>query len=165
MTQPGDDEQAIAFHLNGEALAVRALPDEPLLYVLRDRLKQKGTRLGCGLNQCGACTVTINGRLQASCDTPMWAVEGKSVTTIEGLGAQGLHPVQQAMIEAQAGQCGFCLSGMVMALAQLLEQQSEPDEAAIRAALDGHLCRCGTHQRIVQSALRAAAALRSGPSP
>jgi len=164
MTQTGADEQAFAFRLNGEALTVRALPDEPLLYVLRDRLKKKGTRFGCGLNQCGACRVTIDGRLQASCDTPIWAVEGKSVTTIEALGAQGLHPVQQAMIEAQAGQCGFCLSGMVVSLAHMLEQEREPDEAAIRAALDGHLCRCGTHQRIVQAAVRAAATLRSRPT-
>jgi len=101
---------------------------------------------------------------KASCDIPIWAVEGKSVTTIEGLGAQGLHPVQQAMIEAQAGQCGFCLSGMVVSLAHMLEQEREPDEAAIRAALDGHLCRCGTHQRIVQAAVRAAATLRSRPT-
>lgn len=165
MTQAGTDEQAFAFRLNGEAVVVQALADEPLLYVLRDRLKQKGTRFGCGLNQCGACRVTIDGRLQASCDTPMWAVEGKAVATIEGLGAHGLHPVQQAMIDAQAGQCGFCLSGMVVSIAHLLEHQADADEAAIRAALDGHLCRCGTHQRIVQAALRAAATLRGAPTP
>jgi len=165
MTLASTDDQSYSFRLNGEAVVVQALSDEPLLYVLRDRLKMKGTRFGCGLNQCGACRVTINGLPQASCDTPIWAVAGSSVTTIEGLGGGGLHPVQQAMIDTQAGQCGFCLSGMVMSIAHLLEHQSDPDETTIRTSLDGHLCRCGTHQRIVQAALRAAAKLRGTHAP
>ncbi len=157
-----DDEAEYTFDLNGDAVNVAALEDEPLLYVLRDRLKLKGTRFGCGLAQCGACHVAIDGRGVASCDTPIWAVSGKSVTTIEGLRARGLHPIQQAMIEVQAGQCAFCLSGMIVSLAILLDRVPDPGEALVREALDAHLCRCGTHGRIVDAALRAATTATGG---
>lgn len=157
-------EISCSFGLNGQSVAVSAFPDEPLLYVLRDRLQLKGTRFGCGLNQCGACRVSVDGRLLSACDTPMWTIEGKSVVTVEGIGASGLHPIQQAMIDLQAGQCGFCLSGMVVALAHLLDHQPAPNEATIRQALDGHLCRCGSHQRIVQAALQMAADNRVRPA-
>jgi nicotinate dehydrogenase subunit A len=153
-------EQRHAFELNGRPVAVAAPENEPLLYVLRDRLGTKGTRFGCGLNQCGACSVLVDGRPVASCDTPVWAVAGKSVTTIEGLGtAAAPHPVQAALLAEQAGQCGYCLSGIVVHAAALLAREPQPTEEAVRAALDGCLCRCGSHNRIVRAVLRAAEAM------
>ena len=146
-------ESRFSFILNGQPVEVDALEDEPLLYVLRDRLGLRGTRFGCGLNQCGACRVEIDGRLAASCDTPIWSVADRSVTTIEGISEPELHPVQLALEKFQAGQCGACLSGIVMTLRHLIDSAAPADEASIRAALDEHLCRCGSHPRIVAAAL------------
>jgi len=154
-------EQRYAFRLNGRDIEVDALEAEPLLYVLRDRLGMKGTRFGCGLNQCGACSVLVDGRAAASCDLPVWAVAGKTVTTVEGIGsAAAPHPVQAALVAEQAGQCGYCLSGMVVHAVALLEREPHPSEADVRAALDGCLCRCGSHNRIVHAVLRAAEGVR-----
>jgi nicotinate dehydrogenase subunit A len=151
------EEQRYAFRLNGREVEVRAYENEPLLYVLRDRLGMKGTRFGCGLNQCGACSVLLDGRPAASCDSPIWSVAGRSVTTIEGIGSEvAPHPVQAALVAEQAGQCGYCLSGMVVHAVALLERVAHPTEAEVRAALDGCLCRCGSHNRIVRAVLRAA---------
>mgnify|MGYP006284707661 FL=1 len=142
-----------ALTVNGAPLTVRALPDEPLLYVLRDRLGLTGTRLGCGLNQCGACRVEIDGRLIAACDIPIESVAGKAVITIEGIGAGDAHEIQLALERFQAGQCGACLSGIVMTLHHLLANGTAAGEGDIRQALDAHLCRCGAHPRIVAAAL------------
>lgn len=155
------EEQDFGFTLNGGAVTARAFASEPLLYVLRDRLQLRGTRFGCGLNQCGACNVLIDGRVAPSCDTPIWSVAGKAVTTIEGLSTDGfLHPVQQTLIDEQAGQCGYCLSGITMSAVALLQSIPQPSEAQVRAHLDGNLCRCGSHNRIVRAVLRAAGAQR-----
>ena len=154
-------EQRYAFRLNGRDVEVDALESEPLLYVLRDRLGMKGTRFGCGLNQCGACSVLVDGRAAASCDLPVWAAAGKSITTVEGIGSPAApHPVQAALVAEQAGQCGYCLSGMVMHAAALLARDPNPTEADVRSALDGCLCRCGSHNRIVRAVLRAAEGMR-----
>ena len=129
----------------------------PLLYILRNDCDLKGTRFGCGSGQCGACHVLLDGASVPACDTPLWAAEGKAVVTVEGLG-QGvaLHPLQQAFIDEQAAQCGYCLSGILISAAALLEQQPHPTETQVRQALDKHLCRCGSHNRIVRAVLRAA---------
>jgi len=124
--------------------------DTPLLYVLRNDLGLKGTRFGCGEGNCGACTVLIDGRAQRSCELPVWSVESKSIMTIEGLGATGrLHPLQQAFLDFQAGQCGYCLSGIIMTAVELIEAGGEPSRQKIVEALDRNLCRCGTHGRII----------------
>lgn len=131
--------------------------DTRLLDVLRDELKLKGTRFGCGENQCGACFVLVDGSAVASCDTPLWALAGKHVTTVEGLGNPAApHRLQRAFIAEQAAQCGYCSSGMLIAAAALLERCSHPTDAQIREALDRNLCRCGSHNRIVRAVLRAA---------
>ena len=142
--------------VNGTLRQVDADPDTPLLDVLRGDLGLRGARFGCGLGQCGACFVLVDGRPVPACDTPLWAAEGKAVTTVEGLAADGrLHPVQQAVLDEQAGQCGFCLSGMVVSAAALLAEQPQPDEATVAAALDRHLCRCGIQRRMVAAVVRA----------
>ncbi len=124
--------------------------DTPLLYVLRNDLGLKGTRFGCGEGNCGACTVLIDGRAQRSCEFAVWSVEGKSIMTIEGLGAIGrLHPLQQAFLDFQAGQCGYCLSGIIMTAVELIEAGGEPSRQKIVEALDRNLCRCGAHGRII----------------
>ena len=126
--------------------------ETPLLYVLRDDLGLKGTRFGCGAGHCGACTVLVDGHAERSCELPVWSVEGKSITTIEGLGtAAKPHPLQQAIIEFQAGQCGYCLAGIIMAAAELLEKNPQPSRAKIVEALARNLCRCGAHSRIVKA--------------
>jgi nicotinate dehydrogenase subunit A len=126
--------------------------DEPLLHVLREALKLKGTRFGCGNGQCGACTVLVDGRAQHACELPVWSMEGRSITTIEGLGTlERPHPLQQALIDFQAGQCGYCLSGIVMKAAELVATAGEPDRGKIRAALAANLCRCGAHARILNA--------------
>lgn len=125
--------------------------DTPLLYVLRDDLKLKGTRFGCGTGECGACMVLLEGRAAKSCDVPVWSVEGKSITTIEGLGAGGLHPLQQAMLDFQAGQCAYCLSGIIMKAAELIQRDTHPAREKITDALAGNLCRCGAHSRIIKA--------------
>lgn len=138
--------------VNGAAVAVTAEDSTALLYVLRNDLGLKGTRFGCGEGLCGACTVHLDGRAVMSCDTPMWTVEGKSVTTIEGLCTPaGLGPLQQAFVDCQAGQCGYCLSGVIMAAKALLDSNPHPTRAQICAAIDRNLCRCGTHGRILRA--------------
>jgi nicotinate dehydrogenase subunit A len=135
---------------------VAAAPDTPLLYVLRNDLGLPGSRFGCGSGQCGACFVLVDGRPIASCDLPIWSLEGKAITTIEGLGAHGeLHPVQRALLAEQAAQCGYCMSGIIVAAAALLSRNKSPSEAEIRAALDKNLCRCGSHNRVVRAIQRA----------
>jgi nicotinate dehydrogenase subunit A len=142
--------------VNGSLRRVDADPDTSLLDVLRNDLGLRGSRFGCGLGLCGACAVLVDGRSVNSCDTPLWAVEGRTVTTVEGLAHEGRpHPVQQAVLDEQAGQCGFCLSGMVVTAAALLAEQPQPDEATAAAALDRHLCRCGIQRRMVAAVVRA----------
>jgi len=148
----------ITLRVNGAQHTVSAHRDTPLLYILRNDLGLKGTRFGCGNGECGACYVIIDGRAVASCDTPLWSAAGKDIVTIEGLGREGnLHPLQQAFIDEQAAQCGYCASGIMMSAAALLASNPAPTEAEIRAALDKNLCRCGTHNRIVRAVQRAAA--------
>lgn len=152
---------AITLHVNGQARQVDAEAETPLLYALRNDLGLVGTRYGCGLGQCGACTVIIDGKAVQSCDVPVSAVVGKKITTIEALGTDSaLHPLQRAFIAEQAAQCGYCASGILMAAKVLLDVNSDPDDAAIRAALDGNLCRCGTHGRILRAIKRAAKEMR-----
>lgn len=137
--------------VNGKSCQVTVdYNDTPLLYVLRNDLGLKGTRFGCGNGQCGACTVLIDGRARHSCELPVWSVEGASITTIEGLGAGGrLHPLQQAVIDLQAGQCGYCLNGIIMTAAELTESGQAPSRRRIVEALETNLCRCGAHTRII----------------
>jgi len=147
----------ITIQVNGSTHAVAAEPETPLLYVLRNDLKLKGARFGCGLGQCGACTVLVEGKPVQSCDFPLSAAAGKAVTTVEGLAINGkLHPLQQAFITEQAAQCGYCVTGIIMAAKALLDANPRPSDADIRAALKGNLCRCGTHQRILRAIRRAA---------
>jgi len=149
----------IQLTVNGIKRRLTAAPDTPLLYVLRNDLQLKGTRFGCGLGQCGACNVLVDGRKAASCNMPLWACEGRSVTTVEGLGQAGhLHALQQALLDGQAAQCGYCLNGIVISAQVLLATNPAPSEAQVRAALDDNLCRCGTHNRIVAAVLRVARA-------
>ncbi len=145
--------------VNGAQREVDVEPDTPLLYVLRDALGLRGPKFGCGLAQCGACTVHVDGAETRSCVLPVEAVSG-AVTTLEGLGStRNPHPLQRAFIEEQAVQCGYCINGMIMTAAALLVQTKSPSEAEIRDALAGNLCRCGTHQRIVAAVQRAAKAM------
>ena len=144
--------------VNGQPRAVDVDADTPLLYVLRDNLELKGPRFGCGLAQCGACTVHVNGEAVRSCVLPIADVKG-AVTTLEGLGTSAKpSKLQQAFIDEQAAQCGYCINGMIMTSAALLEKKKNPSEADIREALADNLCRCGTHKRIVAAVKRAAAA-------
>jgi len=146
--------------VNGAARSVEVDPDTPLLYVLRNDLELTGTKFGCGLAQCGACTVLLAGRAVRSCVTPVSAVAGQAVTTIEGLGSPAQpDPVQAAFIAEQAAQCGYCTAGMVVAARALLEQNRKPTEADVKQALAGNLCRCGSHVRVIRAVLRAAAAM------
>jgi len=147
--------------VNGRAQQVQAEDDTALLYVLRNHLGLKGTRFGCGLGVCGACSVLVDGQRVYSCDTPLWSVHGKEVTTVEGLGSHGEpHPVARAIVEHQAAQCGFCMSGIVISAARLLATNPDPSDAEVRAALDDNLCRCGAHNRVVRAVLTAAAEMR-----
>jgi nicotinate dehydrogenase subunit A len=155
-------ERSFALQVNGAARQVRADEDTPLLYILRHECGLKGTRFGCGVNQCGACHVLIDGVSAPACDTPVWAVEGKSVVTVEALGGgTALHPLQQAFIDEQAAQCGYCISGILVSATALLRRNPQPTEQQVREALDGHLCRCGAHNRIVRAVLRAAQAMEA----
>ncbi len=150
--------------VNGQRREVRTEPDTALLYVLRNHLGLKGTRFGCGLGLCGACLVLVDGQAVYSCDTPLWSVRDAEITTVEGLGTSGRpHPVTPALIAGQAAQCGYCLSGVIIAAAALLERNADPSDEQVRAALDGNLCRCGSHNRIVAAILAAAAELRAEP--
>ena len=150
-------------HVNGVAHALGADADTPLMYCLRDELGLKGTRFGCGSGHCGACTVLVDARAVQSCDTPLWAAAGHQVTTVEGLGEDRVGTVlRQAFVDLQAAQCGYCLSGIQISAAELLAANPEPTEQEVRAALERHLCRCGSHNRIVRAVLRAACMLAAG---
>jgi nicotinate dehydrogenase subunit A len=150
---------AINLNVNGVSRSVLAEADTPLLYVLRNDFELNGAKFGCGLSQCGACTVLIDGKAVRSCVTPIGALEKSEVTTIEGLGSiEKPHALQQAFIEEQAAQCGYCISGMIMSAKELLDREPRPNEGDVRAALASNLCRCGTHNRIVRAVLRAAQA-------
>ena len=150
---------AINLNVNGVPRSVTAEPDTPLLYVLRNDFELNGAKYGCGLAQCGACTVLIDGRAVRSCVTPISALEKSEITTIEGLGTiEKPHALQQAFIEEQAAQCGYCTNGMIMSAKELLDRNPKPSEPEVRAALAGNLCRCGTHNRIIRAVLRAARA-------
>ena len=141
-----------SLRVNAKSASVDVVPDTPLLYVLRNDLRLDGPKFGCGLGQCGACTVIIQGKAVRSCSVPVNKVEGKSITTLEGLGTPGKpHPVQAAFIQAQAAQCGYCINGMIMTAAAFLERNPNPTEPAIRQALSGNLCRCGTHLEILRA--------------
>jgi aerobic-type carbon monoxide dehydrogenase small subunit (CoxS/CutS family) len=160
----------LTLRVNGARRTVEAEPDEPLLYVLAGELGLKGPRFGCGLAQCGSCSVLVDGVETRSCVTPAAAVAGKEITTLEGLPAwhakrhgghaETLHPIQTALVEEQAAQCGYCYNGMIIKAAELLAANPDPSEAQIRTAMNGHLCRCGTYPRVVKAIRRAAAAMQ-----
>ncbi len=147
---------AISFTLNGKPQSVDVPPDMPLLWVVRDVVGLTGTKYGCGMGQCGACTVHLEGEAVRSCSTPIGTVEGKKVTTIEGLSADGSHPLQKAWVEEQVPQCGYCQSGQIMNAAALLAGTPAPTDAQIDTAMSGNICRCGTYQRIRSAIHRAA---------
>jgi len=160
----------IKIRVNERTHEVDAAPDTPLLYVLAGDLQLQGPRFGCGLAQCGSCSVLLDGAEIRSCVTPVSAVEGKSITTLEGLPAwyakqhklhkaPALHPVQQAIIDEQAVQCGYCFSGMMVQAAELLSKTPQPTDAEIRTAMNGHLCRCGTYPRVIKAIQRASQAM------
>lgn len=152
----------IKLTVNGHKHALDAEPDTPLLYILRDQLALNGAKFGCGLGQCGACTVMLNGEAVFSCLTPLLLVAGKEVTTVEGLGTEGKPgPLQRAFIEEQAAQCGYCTAGMMMRAQALLRKNSNPSDADIRTAMEPNLCRCGTHMRIMRAIKRAAALMKT----
>jgi nicotinate dehydrogenase subunit A len=148
--------------VNGKPHNVSAEPDTPLLYVLRDDLALNGAKFGCGLGQCGACTVMVDGKAVLSCVTPVLLVEGRQITTVEGLGtAENPGPMQRAFIAEQAAQCGYCIPGMMMRAQALLQNNPVVSDADIRAELAGNLCRCGTHMRILRAVRRAASLMQS----
>lgn len=148
---------AITITVNGKPRSVEAASDTPLLYALRNDLELNGAKFGCGLAQCGACTVIVEGKAVRSCVTPLSSVAGKAITTIEGLGTPAKpHALQQAFVEEQAVQCGYCINGMIMTAKTLLDKNPHPTEAQIKKALAANLCRCGTHNRIVRAIQRAA---------
>ena len=148
--------------VNGQDHQIDAEPDTPLLYVLRDDLKLNAAKYGCGLGQCGSCTVIVDGKAVLSCVTPMVLLEGKQVTTLEGLGTVSAPaPIQRAFMEEQAAQCGYCIPGMMMRAQALLQKNARPSDADIRKALAPNLCRCGTHVRILRAVRRAVALMQS----
>jgi aerobic-type carbon monoxide dehydrogenase small subunit (CoxS/CutS family) len=161
--------------VNGATSTVSASSDTPLLYVLANELRLQGPRFGCGLAQCGSCSVLVDGVERRSCVTPVSGVEGKSITTLEGLPmwyaamrrlakAPELHPVQQAMLDEQSPQCGYCYNGMIMKAAELLSKNARPDDAQIRSAMNGHLCRCGTYPTILRAVRRASDLMAAAPA-
>ncbi len=150
---------SVGFEVNGRPVAIEAEPTTPLLDVLRNGLDLKGTRYGCGLEQCGSCMVLLDGQPIYACTRELGTVAGRRVTTIEALGG---HPLHQAFLDEQAGQCGYCLSGIIISAKALLDRNAAPTREDIVAALDPHLCRCGTHSRIIRAVERAAARLREG---
>ena len=142
--------------VNGRAQEVAVPDDTPLLYVLRNDLKLNGPKYGCGLSQCGSCTVLVDGQAVRSCVTPVGSITGQDITTLEGLGTlEKPSKLQQAFIDEQAAQCGYCLNGMIMSAQALLDKSPKPTEAQVRSALDGNLCRCGVHNRVVRAVMRA----------
>jgi isoquinoline 1-oxidoreductase alpha subunit len=142
--------------VNGKPVDVTADPDERLLWVLREKLKLTGTKFGCGIAQCGACTVHVDGKAARACQTSMKSVDGKTVTTIEGLSPDGSHPLQKAWLREQVLQCGYCQAGQIMQAAALLKEHPRPTRAQIVTAMNGNLCRCGTYGRIIRAVERAA---------
>lgn len=152
----------VAFSLNGREVELEVDPETPLLWVLRDHLQLTGTRFGCGMGLCGACTVHLDGAAIRSCSTPLSMAAGRSVTTIEGLG--GSHPLQQAWVEHNVPQCGYCQSGQIMSAAALLAANPQPDEESIRQAMAGNLCRCGTYHKVQRAILSAAAVAQWQPA-
>jgi aerobic-type carbon monoxide dehydrogenase small subunit (CoxS/CutS family) len=163
----------LTIRVNEQTRTIRSATDTPLLYVLTDELQLQGPRFGCGLSQCGSCSVLVNGVETRSCVTPVGRVEGKSVTTLEGLPAfyakekklaqtPVLHPLQQAVIDEQALQCGYCYNGMIVKGAELLSKTPHPTEAQIRTAMNGHLCRCGTYPRMMKAIQRASQVMAGG---
>ena len=154
--------QDVAFTVNGNSIKIAVAHEQtPLLDVLRNELRLMGTRFGCGLEQCGCCIVLIDGKPEKSCGRPIGSVTGCDVTTVEGIGApEKPHPLQQALLEEQAGQCGYCLSGILISAKALLDRNPSPSRAEIARALDDNLCRCGTHNRILRAVEKAAARLR-----
>ena len=145
-----------AFTLNGKPVTARSEADTPLLWVIRDELKLTGTKYGCGIAQCGACTVHVDGRAVRACVTPLSSVRGKRVTTIEGLSPGSSHPLQKAWIAEEVPQCGYCQSGQIMKAAELLSANKKPSRAEIVSHMNGNICRCGTYPRIVRAIERAA---------
>ena len=141
----------VQFKVNGAVCTYNGDPDMPLLWYLRDELQLTGSKFGCGMGLCGACTVHVNGQAARSCLTPMSAATGKEVTTIEGLSATGTHPVQRAWQQVNVPQCGYCQSGQIMQAAALLKQKPKPTDRDIEEAMSGNICRCGTYQRIRQA--------------
>ena len=149
---------SIRFRLNGVEAEIDADPDASLLSILRGPMRMTGPHFGCGANECGACNVIVGDHAVAACDTPLWSVADKDITTIEGLGSvEKPHPLQRAFIAEQALQCGYCVPGILMSAAALLMQNPAPTDGDVRAALDRNLCRCGSHNRMVRAVLRAAA--------
>ena len=149
-------------HINGKVKEVRAEPRTPLLYVLRDELELNAAKFGCGLGQCGACTVMVDGKAVFSCVTPLMLLYGKQIVTLEGLGTEeNPAPIQRAFIEEQAAQCGYCIPGMMMRAQALLQKNPNASDVEIRAALESNLCRCGTHMRILRAVRRAARMLQT----
>ena len=147
----------ISLKVNGKSRTVEADPNTPLLYVLRDNLSLHGPRFGCGLGQCGACTVMVDGNTMRSCMLPASAAENKSITTLEGLGSVAHpHAIQAAFVEEQAAQCGYCMNGMVMGAKALLDKNPHPSVADIKRSLNGYICRCGTHLRVIRAIQRVA---------
>ena len=147
---------AVELTVNGARHRVHAQDDTPLLYVLRNDLELNGAKFGCGLGQCGACTVIVDGEAVRSCSFPVALAAGKQITTIEGLGTiDKPHPVQKAFIDEQAAQCGYCINGMIMTATALLQRNPQADDSQVRQALAGNLCRCGTHSRILRAIARA----------
>jgi isoquinoline 1-oxidoreductase subunit alpha len=147
---------SITLRINGRDRSVSVAPETPLLWVLRDTLRLTGTKFGCGAGLCGACTVHLDGQAARSCATPVSQASGKNITTIEGLSANGLHPLQQAWIAEQVPQCGYCQAGQIMAAAALLGRTPHPSDDQITQAMNGNLCRCGTYDRIRRAIHRAA---------
>ena len=158
----------LQLQVNGSLHAVQAKATTPLLYLLRNELNLRAAHFGCGLDQCGSCHVLVDGKSIASCNIEADNLEGKTITTLEGLTGSGspsnpLHPLQQAVLDEQAAQCGYCLSGMLVSAAALLNHNTDPSDAEIRSALDKHLCRCGSHNRFVRAVHKAAQQLRATP--
>jgi len=150
----------ISLRVNGKTRSIDAEPDMPLLYALRNDLGLNGPKFGCGLAQCGACTVIMNGNAIRSCVTPVSAAQNKPVTTLEGLGSvKKMHKIQQAFVDEQAAQCGYCINGMIMSAKALLDKNPKPSDSQIKEALAGNLCRCGTHIRILRAVKRASGQL------
>ncbi len=157
--------ESIRLTVNGRDVSIASSGATPLLSVLRDELNLRGSKYGCGTEQCGACMVLMDGKPEYSCSREVSTVSGKSVTTVEGLsGNGGMHPLQQALLDEQAGQCGYCLSGILISAAALLENNPKPSRADVIAALDPHLCRCGIHNRVIRAVQKAGAVL-SGAQP